>query len=343
MEQKFSNYFTFIVKAVKMVWQFTPFFTIINIIIILFQAVLPLAALFLMKKIVDSVTEGISAVNNLSEFNTVLFWIALAAGVAVLSAILSSISSYISEAQSLRITDLVMEMLHKRSVTVDLKFYEDPEYFNTLRRAQKDAPHRPTMIVKKLVEIIKNSLSLAGIGALLFSFNWWLGLILIFVAFPSAIVKIIFSRKMYGYREKHTEIERKSWYYHMVMTDREFAKEIRLFNLGDFFVSRFKDLATLLRENKLKISRRKVVYEISTQVLVTAAIFGTFAFICYQTLGGFLTLGGMVMYYQGFQKGLNFLRSLLGDLTGLYEDNLFLTNFYKFLDIEPVITSPEDP
>ncbi|MEN8155166.1 MAG: ABC transporter ATP-binding protein [Acidobacteriota bacterium] len=343
MEKKLSDYFMFILRALKMVWQNTPVLTILNIIIILFQAVLPLAALFLMKNIVDSVTKGISAVNKLSEFNTVLFWIALAAGVAVLSAIFASISSYISEAQSLRITDSMMEMIHKRSVIADLQFYEDPEYFNTLRRAQKEAPHRPSMIVKKLVDIIKNSLSLAGIGVLLFSFNWWLGLILVFVAFPSALVKIKFSRRMYGYQEKHVEIERKSWYFHMVMTDREFAKEIRLFNLGDFFVSRFKDIATILRENKLVISKRKVIYEVSTQVLTTAAIFGTFAFICYQTLGGFLTLGGMVMYYQGFQRGLNFLKSLLGSLAGLYEDNLFLTNFYKFLDIEPVISSPEDP
>lgn len=341
--KRLSDYYLFIIRSVKMVWQCTPVLTILNIIIILFQAIIPLAALFLMKKIVDSVMEGISAVSKLSEFSTVLFWLLLAAGVAVLSAILSSASSYISEAQSLRITDSIMEMLHKRSVIIDLEFYEDPQYFNTLRRAQKDAPHRPTMIVRKLVDIIKNSLSLAGIGILLFAFNWWLGLILVLVAFPSALVKITFSRTMFRYQEKHTEMERRSWYFHMVMTNPQYAKEIRLFNLGDYFVSKFRNLVTILRENRLAISRRRAVYELSTQVLTTAAIFGSFAFICYQTLGGFITLGGMVMYYQGFQRGLNFLKSLLGSLAGLYEDNLFLTNFYKFLDMKPIIAAPEDP
>ncbi|MCK4989471.1 MAG: ABC transporter ATP-binding protein, partial [Bacteroidales bacterium] len=341
--KKLSDYYLFIIRAVKMVWQYTPVLTILNIVVILFQAVIPLASLFLMKKIVDSVTTGISTGSNLSEFGNVLFWLILAAGVAVLSAILASTSSYISEAQSLRITDLVMDMLHKRSVIVDLEFYEDPKYFNTLRRAQKDAPVRPTMIIKKLVEIIKFSLSLAGIGVLLFSFNWWLGMFLVLVAFPSALVKIKFSRTLFQYHEKHTEMERKSWYFHMVMTDWDFAKEIRLFNLGDYFVSKFRILVTILREKKLAISRRRVAYELSTQILTTAAIFGTFAFICYQTLGGFITIGGMVMYYLGFQAGLNFLRSLLGSLAGLYEDNLFLTNFYKFLDMKPKVQIPEDP
>ncbi|MCK5222228.1 MAG: hypothetical protein KAR14_11660, partial [Candidatus Aminicenantes bacterium] len=106
--KKLSDYYLFIIRAVKMVWQYTPVLTILNIVIILFQAVIPLASLFLMKKIVDSVTTGISTGSNLSEFGNVLFWLILAAGVAVLSAILASTSSYISEAQSLRITDLVM-------------------------------------------------------------------------------------------------------------------------------------------------------------------------------------------------------------------------------------------
>jgi ATP-binding cassette subfamily B protein len=342
-KKKLSDYYLFIIRAVKLVWQCTPVLTVLNIVIVLFQAVIPLASLFIMKKIVDSVSEGISAAGKLSEFDTVLFWLLLAAAVAVLSAILASVSSYISEAQSLRVTDFIVEMLHKRSVIVDLEFYEDPKYFNTLRRAQKDAPHRPTMIVRKLVEIIKNSLSLTGIGVLLFSFNWWLGLFLMVVALPSAIVKIKFSRTMFGYQQKHTEMERKSWYFHMLMTDRNFAQEVRLFNLGEYFVFKFKNLITILRENKLAISRRRAVYELSTQVLTTTAIFGTFAFICYQTLGGIITLGGMVMYYQGFQRGLNFLKSLLGNLAGLYEDNLFLSNFYKFLDLKPKIKTPEDP
>ncbi len=342
-EKKLSDYYIFVIKAMKMVWICTPVHTVLNIIVILIQSVIPLISLYLMKKIVDSVTESISSTGNLSEFSNILTWILLAAGVAILSAILSSTSLYISEAQSLRISNFAMELIHERSVIADLGFYEDPKFFNTLRRAQKDAPFRPTMIVKKLVEIVRYSLSLAGIGVLLFSFNWWLGLFLVLVAVPSALVKIKFSRSLFQFQEKHTEIERKSWYFHMVMTDWNYAKEIRLFNLGDYFVSRFRSLVTILQANKLAISRRRVAYELSTQILTTIAIFGTFAFICYQTLGGFITIGGMVMYYQGFQAGLNFLRSLLGNLAGLYEDNLFLTNFYKFLDMKSNIGIPPNP
>jgi ATP-binding cassette subfamily B protein len=73
------------------------------------------------------------------------------------------------------------------------------------------------------------------------------------------------------------------------------------------------------------------------------AVFVTFAFIAFQTVGGAITLGGLVMYFQGFQRGLSALQSILQSLVGLYRDNLFLTNFYRFLDLAPKIKVPDAP
>jgi ATP-binding cassette subfamily B protein len=50
-----------------------------------------------------------------------------------------------------------------------------------------------------------------------------------------------------------------------------------------------------------------------------------------------------VMYYQGFQSGLGFMQGILRGLAGLYEDNLFLSNFYRFLDLAPAVKSPPHP
>jgi len=49
------------------------------------------------------------------------------------------------------------------------------------------------------------------------------------------------------------------------------------------------------------------------------------------------------MYFMAFQLGLGFIQTILGALARLYEDNLFLTNFYQFLDLKPAILSPDNP
>jgi ATP-binding cassette subfamily B protein len=73
------------------------------------------------------------------------------------------------------------------------------------------------------------------------------------------------------------------------------------------------------------------------------AVYGTFVLIAYRTIGGVITLGDMVMYFQAFQRGLGYLQSLLGSMADLYENNLFLSNLYEFLDLKPRVKPPLHP
>jgi ATP-binding cassette subfamily B protein len=79
------------------------------------------------------------------------------------------------------------------------------------------------------------------------------------------------------------------------------------------------------------------------QTLASVALFTAFGFTAWQALRGVLTLGDLVMVYLGFQSGLGFLQAILRGLAGLYEDNLFLTNFYRFLDLKPKIQPLANP
>jgi len=335
-------------RAVRLVWKSAPGWTLVNLGLILVQGLIPLAALYLMKQIVDTVAAGFAAPDKTIVFQTAVFqqalvWILLAGGVALLSVLCRSLTELVEEAQSLIVTDAVSDRLHAQSIAVDLEYYEDPRYFDTLHQAQAEAPFRPTRIVNGLVQLGQNGLSLAGIAVLLFAFNWWLALVLFLVALPGAFVRVVFSRRFYGLKQEQIETERKSWYYNEILTDSIHAKELRLFNLGSLFQKRFRDLRQALRQGILSLSRRRSLLEFLVQAVATAAIFGTLVFIAHQAIIGAITLGGLVMYYQGFQSGLGFLQAILRGLAGLYEDNLFLTNFYQFLDLRPKIQAPPQP
>ena len=121
------------------------------------------------------------------------------------------------------------------------------------------------------------------------------------------------------------------------------AKEVRLFGLGDLFAARFRDLRRLLRRERLGFAFKQAQSEFATQAGATIAIFASFGYIAYRTLQGGMTLGDLVMYYQAFQRGQGYLRELLSGLAGLYEDNLFLTHFYEFLDLKPKVLEPRSP
>jgi ATP-binding cassette subfamily B protein len=330
-------------RALQLVWQTAQRWTLVNAALVFVQGALPLAALYLMKRIVDAVSASIAAPDKGAAFQSVALWITLAGGVAILTALTRALSEYASEAQSLQVTDAVADILHAQSIAVDLAYYEDPGYYDTLHRAQREAPYRPTRIVNGLIQIGQNGIALAGIVGLLFSFNGFLALILFLAALPGAFARLLHSRRLYRFEQAQTEKERRAWYNHNVLTDAQHAKELRLFNLGALFRSRYRELREQIRAGRLALSRVRVLSDSFAQALAIAALFGSLAWIAAQTMQGTITLGDLVVYYLGFQSGLGFLQAILRALAGLYEDNLFLTNLYQFLDLAPKIVAPSQP
>lgn len=330
-------------KAIKLVWRITPGLTLVNGALVILQGLFPLVQLFLIKQIVDSVGAGITAADKVAAFKGALLWIVLMGVFALLQALVQSAASLASEAQGLKVTDVVSDMIHKKSMEADLAYYENAQYFETMHRAQGAGTSRPLQIVNGLIQISRSLVSLAGILALLFAFNWWIGLVLFAAALPNTLVRLRFSQRLFDFQMEHTRMERRAWYYHFMLTGQPFAKEMRLLQLGEDIRSRFQALRKVIRKDRLALSWSKARFELLARVTSAIAMFAAVGYIAWSTVGGAITVGALVMYYQGFQRGIGYLQSVLGGLVGLYENNLFLTQFHEFMELKPEINLPESP
>jgi ATP-binding cassette subfamily B protein len=332
-----------LLQAVRLVWSMTPVWTSVNLLIVFILGILPIVALYLTKLIVDSVTLGLASSSPPSAFPEVFFYILIAGLVALSISVARSLSELVSETQSMIVTDGVSDILHAQSIAVDLGYYEDTSYYDTLHRAQQEAPYRPTRIVNGLVQVVQNGISLIGIVVLIVTFSWVIALVIFAAAIPAAFVRYQYARSRFLFEKEQTENERQAGYYHWLLTDSGHAKEVRLFNLGPLFRERFRNLRSDLRRGRLHIAKHRTVADIISQAIALVALFGSLAFIAFETLYGTITIGDLVMYFMAFQLGLGFVQTILRYLAGLYEDNLFLTNYYEFLELEPTIQSPEHP
>lgn len=329
--------------ALRYVWRSTPRLTVASVVLVIIQGPLPLLSLYLMKLFVDSVTENLGSVDLDAAFRSVMFIVVAMAGLQLLTTVVSIITAYVNQKQSLIVTDYMQGIIHAQSIAVDLEYYENPAYYDTMRRAQNEALSRPVQILRDLTNLGTNLLSITALTGLLASFHWAMILVLPLAVLPQFLVQIRYSGIMYEWRRKRTEIERQSWYFNWLLTGEQHAKEVRLFDLGSHFVTRFQDVRQLLRQEQLRLVLMQSLISSSAQLLSVLAIYGAYAFIAYRTLHGYITLGSLVMYYQAFQRGQTYLAGLLGNIAGLYDANLFLTNLEEFLSLEPHITSPPQP
>lgn len=333
----------YLFDSIKIVWHSSKKDAIYSVIILLILSVLPLASVYLMKLIVDSVTVGISAPDKVAAFQQILLYLGLIGLTAAAIHFFTSINSFLSERLSLKVLDHLSDILHKKSIEVDLEYYENPDYYDTLHRAQRGAIHKPTSAFNNSIQLVQNAFSMIGMMAILMSFHWIVILIVVVAVIPGLVFRLLFSHRLFHWDRSQTSAQRHTFYYNYLLTGDVNAKEIRLFNLGPLFIKRFHDVRQDLRTEKLSISRKRSVAEILSQFVTVLTIYGSFAFMAWRTVYGYITLGDLIMYYQAFQRGLNYFANLLKSAASVYEDTLYLSNLFEFLNLTPKIKSPRKP
>ena len=332
-----------LLPAFKLVWRSSPGWMVARIATLVLQGILPLASLYLLKLIIDQVALSAAAADKSAAFQQVLLLLLLLGGVMLLASAVTSIAELISTAQTQRVTDFMQNLLLEKSVAADLEYYENAQYYDTLQRAQQEAPFRPNQILNRVAQILQNSISLTGILGLLISLYWGLAAILLVAAFPALLVRLKFSKVLYHWQRRRTTLDRKAMYMSVMLTHEQYAKEVRLFQLGPLFREQFRQLRQQIYRESLQITFRRSIASLSAEAFAEVLTVCVFIFIAYQTVQGHLKIGDLVLYQQALQRGESALQALLTGLSGLYEDNLFLNNLYEFLNLKPKLQDAAHP
>ena len=332
-----------LLRVARLVWRSGRAWTLLTVTVLAVQGALPLIGLYVTKLVVDAVTAAVALPDRADSVAWVLSLVGVAAGVALAIAISRSLASFVATAHGQVVIDHIHEVLHAKSVAVDFSYYEEARYYDTVHRAQREAAHRPLQMVRDLVTVGRNALSLVGIVGLLVALHWSVGLILLIAAAPAVVVRLWHAKTLHRHQSKWTPAERRAWYWSWLLMGPVHAKEVRLFGLGSLFQRRYREVRGQLRAERLGIGRRLFAAEILTHAGATTAVFGVMALAAYWTVMGRLSLGEMVMFFQALHLGQSLLSELLVALAGLHEHSLFLSSLDDFLDLEPRMVEPTDP
>jgi ATP-binding cassette subfamily B protein len=321
------------------------------------QGLLPIVSLYLTKLIIDRITNRLNLANlgpvNLgdapdilspvSTFSGLIPLVLLGAGISLLGMILASLAEVVTTAQSEQVNHFMQDLLHGKSIEVDLEYYENPQYHDTLQRAQQEANFRPNRILTLVADVVQNAIALLAFTGLLVALHWGIAVILFAATLPRTLVRIQYARILYQWQRMRTASQRQARYLGWLLTGEQFAKEIRLFNLGETFRCRFRGLKTQIYRERLDIATRQALMVFAAQLLEGGLILVAYGYLIYQAVQGTITLGDLALYYQALQQGQRSLRQFLKSLSGLYENNLFLKNLYEFLDLKPTVLEPAQP
>ena len=329
--------------AFRLVWQGGPRWCMASFATVAVQGALPLAALVLLKRIVDAVVAALPGGENSGNIAPALAYVGMAAGVGLLEAACRGVAGIISENQSQAVADHVQELIQRQSAAMDMAFYETPDFQDTLHRAQTDARTKPLRIVNSLTKIAVNAVSLVGVAGLLMAYHPGITLVLCAAMLPGLFYGMRVSRKLFEWRNACTETERKTHYLHWVLTSGFCAQENKAFGFSKALIPRFRELRGQLRRERLGLLKQQAGGEWIIQSGGVLTVFGCLAYMAAQAVRGLMTVGSLVMFAQAMRRAEGFVRDSLQSVAHLYEDSLFLKNVREFLELRPEVAAPCSP
>ncbi len=332
-----------LVMGWRLIWQASRGWSVVWLLIHVVLGCMPLAGITLVKLLIDSVTAGLRAGMKSPAMKQALLYGVLMACVALLTEVLQSLLDWVKALQAERIRDYISALVHRKSVEVDLEFYESPEYFDSLYRARDDAQNRPLDLLEHLGSVIQNGVTLALFAAVVATYGLWMLAAILLSMAPAVFIVLRFNRLTHEWWENTTVQRRWADYYDQKFTSPGAAPEMRLFKLGEYFHSEFQAIRDQLRTERLGMIRNQTLARLVSTVATLAIVGVSIGWVGWRVVNGHATLGDLALCYQAFLGGQGLMRMCTASLGHVYTNALFLGSFFQFLATQPKIRNPQSP
>ena len=318
-------------RALGLVWTTNRRLTIALAILTLVAGLLPGAIAYVGKLIVDTVVLASQSSVEPHRWTTLRYVGLEAIAVMLLAASqrgLTVCQSLLRVLLGQRVNVLILE----KALTLDLAHFEDSEFYDKMNQARNEASLRPLSLVTRTFGLIQNALSLVTYGGLLLKFSIWAVVVLFVAALPSFIAETRFAGqafRLFGWR---SPVTRQQHYLETLIAREDYAMEVQLYQLGPTMLQRYQNIFNQLYGEDRDLTIRRGFWGYLLGLLSTATFYAAYAWIVVETIFGRISLGDMTMYLMVFRQGQSTFTAALTSIGGMYEDNLYLSNLYEFLE-----------
>ena len=339
----FFGVFRYSRRALELVWSTSHALTLALGALTLLAGVLPASVAYVGSLIVDAVVTAMRAAGPATRV------VELVVLEGVLVAAIAGAQRGLSLCQSLLRAQLgqrVNVMILEKALTLELAHFEDSEFYDKLTRARREASTRPLSLVTRTFGLTQNGISLASYAVLLAHFSPWAVAVLLLAGVPAFIAEVKFSGDAFRLFRWRSPESRMQIYLETVIAREDHAKEVKLFRLGPRLLERYRAIFRRLYGEDRALAVRRDAWGFALGLIATGALYGAYAWIAVSTVRQLITLGQMTMYLALFRQGQAAVSAMLSAVGGMYEDNLYLSTLYEYLETPvpaPAGSAPRGP
>jgi ATP-binding cassette subfamily B protein len=327
----------------RLVWQTSPRIMVVNGMLRIARSATPVAILYVGKLIIDQVIL-LSKTHNTSPEGTHHLWelIALEFGLAIASDALSRAILLMDSLLGDLFANFTSIRIMRHAASLDLDQFEDSTFYDKLERARQQTTGR-TVLLSQVLSQVQDLVTMAFLTAGLMAFNPWLILLLLIAVIPAFLGESYFNDKTYALTRQQTTERRELDYIRYLGASDDTAKEVKLFNLSDFLIGRFRTLSEKFYRDNKSLTVRRSSWGAVFAFIGSIGYYIAYMIIIWRCVSGALTIGDLTFLAGSFRQLRSLLEGILSRFTSVSQGAIYLRDLFEFFEIQPRIRVAGNP
>lgn len=302
-------------------------------VLTIIAALLPPAALYISKLLIDAVVAAIDTGLDADRMMA-LRWVVVEAAILAVLLVVRRLLLFQKARLHAELGFAVARLILDKASRFSLARIELPRVQEMLIHAKQFAAARPYALVVRGFDVLQAAVTLISITALLAASAPWLIILMLLGGLPVFIGNLRFSGDAYRFYTARSPQMRERNYLESLVTNEAAARERLHYGLGDALLGRYSGLFRDMYHGDQTLQGRQALIGSLLGVLGSAIFLGGKLWIVAVTIAGRFSLGQMTMLIGLLKQGQNAVNALLGAFTGSYEDILYVTRLFALLDLE---------
>lgn len=259
----------------KLAWEAHPASFIGLILLELLQGLIPLATAWLTKLLFDLLVNSLHGGTTVGLPQELIFLLIAQAGLSILNQMISPANQYLKAELGRQLTlKMQTSVYEKVNSFAGLAYFEDPRFHDTIRMSAQRAQQGPLQALNSFTALGQSTVTILSFLGVLLAFNPLIAGVIGLTVLPELYAQLKFGRQHFGLAFGNTSKERQNVYYGQVLTGIPFAKEVRLFSLGKYFLGAFVRLTQEIQLSQRRQQQRELRWQTALTFLSSTVASG---------------------------------------------------------------------
>lgn len=352
--KKIGGFFSRLFYIFSLVWQSAPLILIAMVLLCAIDGLLPVFGAYVSSHLLNGIQsliedKGMGRVptDAFEAMKPLVFLFVLNLFYLFMKKLLTKISSMVTGIAGELVVNHIKLMIIGKAKSLDARSFDDPEFYERLENANREANMRPISILNSTFSLISAVISAVSFVVVLSNLSPIAPLIVMVAALPGAIVSLVYRNKNFRYIRFHSKERRQMQYYSSLMVNKDRVQEIKILGLSDTFTEKYKSAFAKYYKGLKGLIVKEGIVQIAVSLVTTAANCMLFIFIAYSVIFGDGRIGDYSLYSGALTSIATYVATLMTSTVTIYEGTLFIDNMIRFMkekrEIVPSVQNPLVP